>query len=432
MAWEDDKLDRERISQVFERIAKGRRKSSVFLVHADFGMGKTFFVENWQASLAERGKPVVVFDAWRNDYLESPLAGFIATFRDHLDNVEDSETRDKLTKKLGKFSRSAAPILMNTGVRVGIRLISMGAIDGDVDTLKEVFAEEGLKLTEDLSQEVVESYTRLASQKRLHVALREEFSSLVREIRSRNELPLIVLIDELDRCRPGFSLDLLEDIKHFLDVDGVCYFIFADEGILQSQAAKIFGDRASGEKYIEKFYGLRLKLPQVSARNSIFGIAEDCGFPIEEFELEYLGGLFDAFSASLRQQKRVLEFLEILFQMNSKLRDSWPIIYLLVVLREVKYENYQDVISGREVDLSGIVKYFDNPHLIWASIIFIFNASESGQISEEAARLLKKYDGAVAVFREIHDKVVTRSGLSVSRAKEKLVNSIEFAAGIRL
>lgn len=37
--------------------------------------------------------------------------------------------------------------------------------------------------------------------------------------------PLIIVIDELDRCRPDYALSVLEIIKHFFSLPGI-HFVF--------------------------------------------------------------------------------------------------------------------------------------------------------------------------------------------------------------
>ena len=37
--------------------------------------------------------------------------------------------------------------------------------------------------------------------------------------------PLVVIIDELDRCKPTYALDLLEKIKHIFDAKNVCFVL---------------------------------------------------------------------------------------------------------------------------------------------------------------------------------------------------------------
>ena len=40
-----------------------------------------------------------------------------------------------------------------------------------------------------------------------------------------DEQPLIFIIDELDRCRPTFAIELLERVKHIFDVPNMVFVL---------------------------------------------------------------------------------------------------------------------------------------------------------------------------------------------------------------
>lgn len=90
---------------------------------------------------------------------------------------------------------------------------------------------------------------------------------------------LVVLIDDLDRCLPAKTVQVLEAVKLFLDKRGVCFVIGADEGVIREAvkahyrgekvmageaapdalADKVLGEEAG--KYLEKIIQVRFSLP---------------------------------------------------------------------------------------------------------------------------------------------------------------------------
>ena len=56
----------------------------------------------------------------------------------------------------------------------------------------------------------------------------DEFKEALQGFASSGEdgRPLVIFVDELDRCRPDFALDVLEKVKHVFDVSSV-FFVFA-------------------------------------------------------------------------------------------------------------------------------------------------------------------------------------------------------------
>jgi len=51
-------------------------------IRADWGFGKTFFLQKWAKDLEHSNYPVVFYDAWANDFCDDPLIGFIAEIND--------------------------------------------------------------------------------------------------------------------------------------------------------------------------------------------------------------------------------------------------------------------------------------------------------------------------------------------------------------
>lgn len=50
-----------------------------------------------------------------------------------------------------------------------------------------------------------------------------QLGKVLESFRSKSKLPLFVLVDELDRCRPPYAVTLLERVKHLFDVDDVVF-----------------------------------------------------------------------------------------------------------------------------------------------------------------------------------------------------------------
>jgi hypothetical protein len=77
-----------------------------------------------------------------------------------------------------------------------------------------------------------------------------------------HSLPLVFIIDELDRCRPSFSLEILEKIKHFFSVSGVVFLLVSSLSQLKIAVCFAYGD-IDAHTYLEKFYHLRILFPTV-------------------------------------------------------------------------------------------------------------------------------------------------------------------------
>ena len=70
-----------------------------------------------------------------------------------------------------------------------------------------------------------------------------------------NGKPLVVFIDELDRCRPDFAVNFLERVKHVFDVPSLVFVMAVNRKELASVVKSFYGC-GDGEKYLEKFFDL--------------------------------------------------------------------------------------------------------------------------------------------------------------------------------
>ncbi len=78
----------------------------------------------------------------------------------------------------------------------------------------------------------------------------------------------VVIVDELDRCRPEFTIMFLEAVKHFFDKKNLM-FIFM---INRSQLEKVIHHRygyGSDENYLNKFFKLNMGLPNLKNTSDI-------------------------------------------------------------------------------------------------------------------------------------------------------------------
>jgi hypothetical protein len=98
----------------------------------------------------------------------------------------------------------------------------------------------------------------------------KEFKKLVNRILVKEgKTELIIFVDDLDRCLPEFSLDFLENIKHFFSVDKVIFVIALDEELLETALQKRYNNDSSftSKIYLEKIIDLFLRLPNYKVKN---------------------------------------------------------------------------------------------------------------------------------------------------------------------
>ncbi|MGZ8364256.1 MAG: KAP family P-loop NTPase fold protein [Caulobacteraceae bacterium] len=68
------------------------------------------------------------------------------------------------------------------------------------------------------------------------------------------KLPFFVLIDELDRCRPTYAIELLEQVKHLFDIDNTIFVIATDGDQLAHSISAVYGEQFDGKRYLLRFF----------------------------------------------------------------------------------------------------------------------------------------------------------------------------------
>lgn len=235
-------------------------------INAEWGYGKTYFLQQLANKCANDGHPVVYFDAWKNDYTKEPLLAFMSELNGQLDEYLDK--REKVAKDiLKKIAEVSLPFLSS--------IIAKRLTGYTIEELKEMFPEAGgldNEKTEDKVSSLVSNMTQKALSKHFTTKnsindFKENMKKLLNEIKgyTNKKLPLFILIDELDRCRPNYAIELLENIKHLFDIEGIYFIIATDSRQLSYSINAVYGVNFASEKYLKRFFDLEytLKTPEV-------------------------------------------------------------------------------------------------------------------------------------------------------------------------
>lgn len=108
-----------------------------------------------------------------------------------------------------------------------------------------------------------DNLTSVKQSKGLKELINDFFDSLLPEQGER----LIVFIDELDRCKPSFSVEFLEKIKHYFCNDKITFVFSINSEELQHTIKKYYGESFDGYKYLSKLFDLYIELPQANLTN---------------------------------------------------------------------------------------------------------------------------------------------------------------------
>lgn len=250
---ENDRFWRKDFAGRLTNLVKNIEDSTVFLLDGEWGSGKTTFLKQWAGELRTAGIPVIEFDAFARDYQNDPfiaLSAEIFAAAKKVDSLEESTCADFIerAKSLGKATLSII-------AQVAISKISSGEVS--LDDVKKL----GEAPKDDLSEIIEERLISAEADAELLTSFREALKRLAKGMSAEGGMPLVLIVDELDRCRPSFAVELIEKVKHVFSVHGVHFVLSAH----LSQLTKIFqntyglGGKEQALTYLEKFYDVRLR-----------------------------------------------------------------------------------------------------------------------------------------------------------------------------
>ena len=252
---ENDRFWRKDFANRLTNLVKNIEEPTVFLLDAPWGDGKTTFLKQWAGELRNVGVPVIEFDAFARDYQADPFIALSAEIFAAAQKVEslEEDTRANFFKNAKSLGKSLLPI----ATQIAISKATLGLLSPeDIGKLGEVS-------TDDVSAIVEERLKAAEVDTNLLSSFREALEELAAGISPEKGAPLVFIVDELDRCRPSFAVELIEKIKHVFSVPGVHFVLSAH----LPQLAKIFqnthglGDEEQALTYLEKFYDVRMRFP---------------------------------------------------------------------------------------------------------------------------------------------------------------------------
>ena len=331
----------------FANIVESGDSELVIALDGRWGSGKTTFTQQWAGLLRQRGHAVVQFDAFAHDYQDDALIALAG----ELYARSEGKTEGGLNKLRTSFLKSAAGLtkaLPSLSTRLAVNFVTQGALPPAVvskltealEKKKESYVEERIKQAKTVKEAVGE--------------FRKHLSILATEL-AESKGPCIFIVDELDRCKPTFALNLLERIKHLFSVKGLCFVLVAHLPQLARMVEKEYGGD-TGREYLEKFYDLRITLPvpNLERRNKQYlkHIWRSMGLAVDEPELlrhvtEGLCALAGAYQLPLRTLEQIARNVALVFlATHQRYFRLGPLIAGLSVMRVVRPEIYEKARTG--------------------------------------------------------------------------------------
>jgi KAP family P-loop domain len=226
-----------------------------------WGAGKSTFLRQWAGELRKKHFPVILFDAFENDYISD---AFAALAREIVELVDKNSGKEVVGVDLKKKAISVGKLLLKSGgkiaLKIGTKVATAGLIsDTDFKDALNSVGEEVSEVYENYMEELLEAPKKQRETINSFKKKLSELSSLISLSNDNTKfLPVVFIIDELDRCRPSFALDLLEKIKHVMSVPNVHFVLGVNLDQLRESVKVEYGPNINAHTYLQKFITLTI------------------------------------------------------------------------------------------------------------------------------------------------------------------------------
>jgi hypothetical protein len=315
---QNDTLERNHLISKFIHLLASVKGHYAIALNGRWGTGKTFFVkqterilqqlfiagsenkENPNKALASgfgdllndeqlrQCKMIpIYYDAWEHDNHQDALLSLILEIDKKISGYLSTILPQKEIMEKAKISAS----------RVVSNLIEH-FIGIDIMEVKKALENE------DLATQTIRNLRNADD-------LRTNIINFFNAIIPNNDARMVIFVDELDRCRPDYAVQLLERVKHYMLIDNITFVFSVNISQLQHTIKRFYGDGFDANLYLNRFFDWHVLLPMPNvfkeramfvfgSRGSLFN--EWCQVLAEHFNFEIREQIhfFDSINKLLR------------------------------------------------------------------------------------------------------------------------------------
>ncbi len=252
-----DKLNRNGFIQFIKNLIDNSEKykrhndtqSYVIALDSPWGTGKSYFVDLLIDDIEKNNEniKVVLYNAWKNDYCENP---FNPLFYDIISNdCFASEVSVENQKILLSTIFKLIPAFAKSAFKCASGL--------------DDFVDAAFETGETLKNMIFEKIPVMENLRNEREAF-EQFSTILKSatewFNDRNH-KLVIIIDELDRCKPTFAIQTLEIVKHIFNIENLVFLFTIDIHQLSHSIKCVYGQDMDSIGYLCRFFDYIAKMP---------------------------------------------------------------------------------------------------------------------------------------------------------------------------
>jgi hypothetical protein len=337
----------------FIRLLDSIKSNFSIAIDNDWGTGKTFFVKevkmildaynehsyDYELSNLERIKNVidiknidlhlaVYYNAWENDNQKSPLLSLIYEII-----------------KVAKIDTNKTDISINKE-----KIIKDG-LSAIVKHFSGIDIKELLKCVETEAKDI---FKEIKGQK----STKEQVDNILNNLLLEHGERLVIFIDELDRCRPTFAVELLEQIKHYFDNDKITFVFSKNIKQLQYTIKKYYGEAFEAKRYLDKFFDLTISLNEINVIEYFNFVNENSRGDMYDYVCKEI---VKEYNFTLRDVIKFVQINKICIENLRKTKNEYLyfdekniryvltyVLPIVIGLKIKRYDQYEDFITGKD------------------------------------------------------------------------------------
>lgn len=400
----NDWLERKGFADQLTNIVENNKQGEVVIgLSGQWGEGKTTFVKMWQKHMENKDIASIYFDAFEYDYLEDVFLSLAIEIYNYAKVNGLTAQENYLNKSKNTYHLLQAMIAKTPPINIDSSLQ-----EKLVDNASQPF--DIAKIIKDnLNLSLDNAFEQALKQKEVFRDFRKSLSQLATQASSQ-DIPLVIIIDELDRCKPSFAVEVLEKIKHLFLVEGVIFVLSMHHEQLEESIKKVYGQNIDAHTYLQKFIDYPTRLPKADLSNNsnrrkyFYNQVDFIGLPTRpsssmdsSYELFLL--LSIRYDLSYRQLNKALQnYKYLLASLNTNFDNLYPKMFLMVFISILKVKNghliskirnntavYQDLVENAlEVRGQGDFNIEMLQNLLKFSFLTVDGFQESEHGSQEA------------------------------------------------
>ena len=360
--FQNDQLNRKPVVQFLCKLIGRLDGPFVMALDSSFGMGKSTLVRILIECLKKEGHLCIYFNAWKVDYTTDPLVALVASI-DRIELGLSEENRENTKQKQIQKVKELTTALARTSIPNAISVLTSGVVDieaissaaksseSKTDSNRDVVAEfnQELQLFDNFRGELTKAVVSLQN------------NNTEEQENDTNKPNLVFFVDELDRCRPTFAVQLLERIKHLFDIPNIVFVLSLDKKQIESSIKAVYGAEIDAAEYLRRFFNLEYGIPVSNTKLYISSLITRFGLDPKfdertnyktrldrEHFVDYLNVLANAMGLSLRAIEKCITRFRIFMDQTPNNQYLDPILLaLLIVLHSNRTEYFNQIINGQ-------------------------------------------------------------------------------------